>query len=296
MITKINAAISEAERITHVNELIERKKLVTRKIAEMSNDFRDVSGLQNLQNQLLLEVNFYSKYEVSILMSLGSSLFEEEKSELFLFACLALRQFHNIGHNLVGEAFAGLFLKSEATDEKLEVWDGMDWYMGRPLRHKAEDLLVESHKYKLELKGFEKDEIEWKGLDAWVNYRCDTVVKTLDEDYFQKLPEIINYRGAGTKQFIMTWSQPVLKWSHPVLRWKESKRITVDWSYYDLHAVVAFYRILANRHWDDMDYRKKLKIVARDCAMLYIGNKIPKDPAGVAEYILKKVDNLEKKY
>jgi len=131
------------------------------------------------------------------------------------------------------------------------------------------------------MSGHDEKEIQRQSWNATFDLGSNPHVKTLDEGYFQHLPELTNYVGPGIKQFTMT-CPPLL------LEWNGFKKITLDWSYYGFHSVVAFYRILANRHWDDVDFRKNLKMVAIECTSLYLLNKIPKDQSECAKIIIAK--------
>jgi len=120
IINQITTDIQETARKSSINDLTEKRKFVTRQIAKMSSDNIGDLISKNPNKQMILAANYYSKDKISIQMYLDPTVFNDNKSELFLFACYALRQFFNIGNNMVGEAFAGLFLRNEPTDEKLE--------------------------------------------------------------------------------------------------------------------------------------------------------------------------------
>lgn len=217
-----------------------------------------------------LQISYYGKEEVSIVIEFNASKSssEEQFFELLLFSCLAVRQFHNLGRNIVSDAFAGLLIWNQVTIELIK---------DRPKIPTAVDLLIEAHRVK-----FDENEQSLPGLieeemsSIRNQYQKDFRVKAVQNDALSKLPQLIEARSTpGKKRFILLMEYDDEKrLSKFVLKHKGFGILGWGTKYYASHSIVALFRFLARKHSANPNYLKRLAFVAEACGKSHMRDVI----------------------
>lgn len=148
--------------------------------------------------KMKLQLDFYSKDEVSIQMGFDANNPESTKNELFMFACFVLRQFRNLGQHIVADAFAGLLIRDKDISYLLKDNPKIPW--------KGSLILGNVYKHKLIAQGMSSETATLKAFEVQLKYSSDPKVDILDRDFLSKLPKIVSYRGPGKKRFEATWN------------------------------------------------------------------------------------------
>jgi len=201
-----------------------------------------------------IRIDFYAKGEVSVRIDpAGRYPFPaNETSELFVFACLALRQLSNLGNHPVANVLAVL-LTMLGTEELKQLADGTYEFPGS---------------YSL------RYALERHGLNASMDY--DALKRVI----LPGLPSIVENRGEGKKAFVIT--VPPFQ-----MGLKGFGVLTIDTNYYALQSVFALARYLARSHVHDGAFLGQLARVANGCGAAKISRLPLMDQVGVANVILK---------
>lgn len=232
-----------------------------------------------------MQVDFYSKDEVSIQMEFEAQNPEGKISELFMFACFTLRQFRNLGHNLASDSCAGLFLAKKDNPSLFDHWDAVD--DGQLQRPTAAWGLAHVIYHQLISAGVVDSEAELKSVKAWFEYKWDQKVNFVDEELLGKLPTLVKLKGSSSKQFAATWLP-----FH--FQTKGFGFLGVKVNYFACHSIIASYRFLSQKHSDDRIYLSNLYNTAKSCSSAHILNKIPLDQPVLATNILSRLGIIKK--
>lgn len=206
-----------------------------------------------------LRIDFYSREEVAISIDPGGRypFPANETSELFVFACLALRQLSNLGNHPVANVLAVLLSTIHGDDLLGLAHDTYEFPGGHHLRY-----TLESH-----------------GLSGAMDY--DALKRVI----LPGLPSIVQSRGEGKKAFIIT--VPPFQ-----MGLKGIGVFTLDTNYYALQSVFALMRYLAKAHLDDGAFLGHLEQVANHCGVAKSSRLPLADQVGLANAILRQVGLL----
>ncbi len=229
-----------------------------------------------------MQIDFYSKDEVSIQMEFDAQNPEGKISELFMFACFALRQFRNLGHNLASDSCAGLFLSKKDNPSLFDNWDAVG-----DERHIAAWCLAHVLYHKLIIAGVDDKEAELKSVEAWFEIKWDQKVKFLDEELFGELPKVVKSKNPSSKQFTATW----LPFQFQT---KGFGFLGTKVNYFACHSIIASYRFLSQKHSGDHTYLNDLYNTAKSCSSAHILNAIPLDQPVLATAILSRLGVIKK--
>jgi hypothetical protein len=225
-----------------------------------------------------MQIDFYSKDEMTIQIDFsGRYPFPEtETSELFLFACYALRQLSNLGQHLVAKALAGLLVSkssiSSLLQDKVELPSGKDLLFY--LKFHATSVVSQT-------RGIEESVKVSLALDNELNFN-NAMMQILDTEFLAGTPRLVRYNGKGKNTFEVTL--PPFQ-----LDMKGFGLLGRDVNYYAFHSVIGLIRLLGQKHTDDEAFFNHLIQVAQLCGTAYIFQQIPADQVSLANAILKQV-------
>ena len=221
-----------------------------------------------------LNIGFYSRNEVYIREQFSDSFPETTENELLMFASFVLRQFRNMGNNLVSDTFAGILLNKYAIDEFLKIHPQTQWI--------ASELLGTVHEYKQIAHGVDSQNAREAGFEVRLNYSNDHLAATLDRDYLNSWPKIVKYKGNSKWQFCATWN--------PFNFQTEGFNVLgMQINYFASHSIISLLRYFLLKNKESSDYQSRLGKVAFNCAFSHIAEEIPFDQVNFARAILKKV-------
>lgn len=225
-----------------------------------------------------MQVNFYSKEEVSIQMDFsGRYPFpENEASELFLFICFTLRQLNNLGQHPATQALAGL-LVHENSLRKL--------FQNIPELPEGKDLLsyLKQHAISAVSQKYGVEETYKVGLALYdeLNHK-KAILQALDAQIITKMPALVKYKGNGKKSFEVTLP-PFL------LHTKGFGILGTDIPHHAFHSVAGLIRVLGQKHIDNETYLDHLIKAAEVCGLAYILKNMPRDEVAMANAIIKEL-------
>jgi hypothetical protein len=203
-----------------------------------------------------LRIYFYSKTEVAIQIDFSGRypFAENEVSELFLFACYAIRQLSNLGSHDVAKVLA-LLMSSYTKDTATELADGTYEFPG----------------------------LVGMGFWGFERLRLHMPYNIIQDQLFAPVPSVVKFRGEGKKAFILVL--PPSKISI-----KGFGILGFQINYFAFHSVISLFSYLAKKHKHEDSYLDHLAAVAQKCGKAYftgrisIGDQIPH-----ANAILKEV-------
>lgn len=216
-----------------------------------------------------LRVDFYSKDEVACWIDLANTGRDAQTGELFAFACFALRQFRNLGRNVVSFLLAGILLEvpPPLLDKEMSRIEGtVSLFLRRVAMCIAEN-----------------SKLDWFGTqlvtDALLQLAPPYVIARMGEEYLSRLPRIVDCRGSGKKRFSATWN--------PFRFEARGFPLGLNVNFYAYHSVLALLKALAIRREKDTTFRGQLIRVASSCARVHISGEIPLDQESVAHTIVQ---------
>ena len=222
-----------------------------------------------------LQIDCYSQEEYSVQIDYSGKLpFEEdEKSELFLFACYTLRQMKNLGDHLVSDLLAGIFTQSPENllKESPELMPGA--------------AILSAHKQiELEAKGLDEKTLWHEVGQTMARLQLDPKIGIIDEDFLPTIANVkfVDYKGDAKKQFIITM---------PPFQFHVNGFGVLgdDVNYYALASTFLLFRFFANKHKNNPAYINRLTRVANACAIAQITKQISPDQPNMANYFIFKV-------
>ena len=221
-----------------------------------------------------LKLGFYSRSGVYIQKEFSNSFPETTQNELLMFASFSLRQFRNMGNNLVSDAFAGILLNKYAVDEFAKKHPKIQWT--------ADELLGNVHEYKQIARGVDPKIAREEGFEVRLNYSNDHLASTLDHDYLNSWPKIVKHKGDAKWQFSATWD--------PFNFQAEGFNLLgVQVNYFASHSIIALLRYFLSKNQDSFEYQNQLGKVAFYCAASHIVKEIPLDQVNFARTLLQKL-------
>jgi hypothetical protein len=228
-----------------------------------------------------MRLDFYKKDIVAVQFDLDAPYPSPSvtTSELFLFACLTLRQLYNLSEHLTAKALAGILVSesifSSICENKTDLRTGD--YLLQALKLHVSRIVNETQ-------GTEAAMNALLTLDSRLNFN-PYMLETLDNDFLKQVPRLVKPKGMGTKSFAL--SVPPLK-----LKTKGFGVLGREVPYYALHSIIAAARKLSMRHKADEMFLEHLSLVAQHCGTAYIFNQISQDQATIALNILKEIGVL----
>jgi hypothetical protein len=225
-----------------------------------------------------MQIDFYSKDEMAIQMDFaGRYPFPEtETSELFIFACVTLRQLHNLAQHLTAKALAGLLVSNKSL---------MNLIQGNQELPSGKELLFHLDYYATSIisqtKGIQESIKASLARQSELQYN-DAIMRTLDKEILSKMPKFVKNRGQGKKYFEVTL--PPFQ-----LNMRGFGILGNNVNHHAFHSVVGLFRFLAEKHADDQEFLNHLIEVAMHCGTLYIFKQTSTDQVSLASMILKQV-------
>ena len=208
-----------------------------------------------------LEINFYEKTQVSVLVQTDAPTLNPEH-ELVLFGWYALRQFSNLKHNPASDVFAGILLWDDAVTELLKQ---------NPQLPEIFDFVQHAHyaKFKNGEGMFSPESArELANIQMKIQLGADPVYSLIERDFLSALPQIVKpSQRPGDKRFIASFPPGNLDM-------KGFGILGRDVNYYACHSIVALLRSLAMRHTTEDVYLKRLSDVADSCGRAHMQNTI----------------------
>jgi hypothetical protein len=226
-----------------------------------------------MSDSMKLQFDFYSKEEFAISLEGTWESFNEEESELFIFACYTLRIVYNLNKHVTCDAIAGALINHP--EELLS---------DEPFMSSAVFLLAAVEVYRRMGKGEVISDPNIELLKVSQGLFGTFKVQAIDSQLLSTMPKIVEYRGNAKKRFVFLTPQTL-----DLIGWGIFSSVTADWSYYSFSSVIALYRYLGIRHAGDEKYLRMLFRVGEICARIHTDGNLQSDQAGTATFILREV-------
>jgi hypothetical protein len=223
-----------------------------------------------------LQFDFYPNDELAIQLDpSGPSAFADSGArELFLFACLALRQLRNLGQHLVAQALAGLLVSETGV---------VSLFSGKAELPSGKVLLANLEFHTIAVVSLAQGEAESirvsRALGDHLRYD-ESFMQALDREILTRLPMLVEYKGPGKKSFEATFP-PFL------LNARGFGLLGHQVNHHAFHSISGMIRLLGQNHVADENLSRNLVEVSRQCGTAYALNHIPLNQGALASAILR---------